>query len=1187
MSRNNSILNYFSPAQKRPPENGQSPGRGNKVSGSTGKSEITPEVTPAKRQRVLESRDSCTDDFEATTPVASQIKKENRTSVKKEPLYSTPVTRGSVAKSDSTPVFLSLDTDDEEEDSIGSDFSPETTKTFSQTPVQNSLKLSKFKSTPEPVKNGNQDDKTATPKTSRSFTPRSSSKSVSSSRQTPNANKSLKDKLGHLKNENKVDNETTDDSEWPPTDPFYSFLWPDKIKDREGRKRDDPNYDASTLYIPPSFLAKQSEAQRQWWELKSKHFDTVLAFKVGKFYELFRMDSLIGVEELNLLPMGGSKLHCGFPEKSFAKYAESLREKGFRVARVEQTESTGARDERLKSSNGNKAKVVRREICQITTPGTARGINMDSGDGSGRYLLSLCQKTVNETGDGVLVFGVSFIDTSIGRFYVGQFHDDRHCSRLRTLIALYPPIEVLVEKNNLSSEAQLVVKNCLSSFVDIRYLFPGRQYPCSQKTLQAIRERMYFTCEENGDDYPPALLAMLDPNDNLKQTALPDYDLGIKAFGAVLFYLKDCLIDEELVTLKMFEEYVPPEKEVVSKDHTLPASVVLDACTLNNLDVFNSDFGVKKSLFGLVNHTKTKFGERMLRFWICSPLTDVDKINARLDATEDLEEVMSKEPNIFAFLRKLPDLEQLLNRIHTQGLKRKNDHPDSRAQMFEDYDRKKIINLLRVMDGLHEVVKFIKDIEKFVPGFKSCLLKNILTPISSGGSFPDIEKMLTKFALGFDVQEARKSFKIIPRDDGSWKEFSDVCQEIREFEGKFKAILRRESGFFGGPIKFGHSGKKRYLLEIPVDVFNRCSEVNKPKYKDIYRFEGSTKSIRRYSTVELEKLLEQLKKLEEMKQSLLSDHKRRLFELFSKDLHQWMQGIKVIAVLDCLLSLTMTKASFQAVTQVTRPVFLPDQLDDPIIEIKEGKHPLLTMITSTNFVSNDVTLTGDKLIILTGPNMGGKSTLMRQTGLIVLLSQMGCHVPASSVKLTPVDRIFTRIGASDRIIQGESTFYVEMSETASILRHASRHSLVLLDELGRGTSTFDGTAIAFAVIKGLASETKARTFFSTHYHSLVESFEGNPNVTAAHMDCSVQGNDIVFLYRLKDGDCPKSQGFYSARMAGIPEDIITEGQEVSKKMEDKALLNKYLSRVFGKNASSSLIQDKRQLIKMMQQLVVA
>ncbi|XP_056424047.1 DNA mismatch repair protein Msh6 isoform X3 [Hyla sarda] len=266
---------------------------------------------------------------------------------------------------------------------------------------------------------------------------------------------------------------------------------------------------------------------------------------------------------------------------------------------------------------------------------------------------------------------------------------------------------------------------------------------------------------------------------------------------------------------------------------------------------------------------------------------------------------------------------------------------------------------------------------------------------------------------------------------------------------------------------------------------------------------------------------------------------------------------------------------------VCRPdILLPDDIA-PFLELRGSTHPCITKtFFGDDFIPNDIVIgckddddeenSNAHCVLVTGPNMGGKSTLLRQAGLMVVMAQLGCYVPAEVCKLTPVDRVFTRLGASDRIMAGESTFFVELSETSSILQHATEHSLVLLDELGRGTATFDGTAIASAVVKELSERIKCRTLFSTHYHSLVEDYSHTTAVRLGHMACMVENEcedpsqeTITFLYKFIKGACPKSYGFNAARLANIPEDIIQTGHKKAREFERTLLSVKIFRELYG------------------------
>lgn len=293
---------------------------------------------------------------------------------------------------------------------------------------------------------------------------------------------------------------------------------------------------------------------------------------------------------------------------------------------------------------------------------------------------------------------------------------------------------------------------------------------------------------------------------------------------------------------------------------------------------------------------------------------------------------------------------------------------------------------------------------------------------------------------------------------------------------------------------------------------------------------------------------------EERRNNILKDLQRGLFEKFSGSYDFWKPCVDLVAVLDCLTSLAIYG---QNQKQMCFPEILSfDDSAAPVIEMKDGYHPC--MILTEDFIPNGISLGGcdhaPALALLTGPNMGGKSTLMRQVGLLIVLAQIGSPIPASRARLSLVDRIFTRLGAQDDILAGQSTFLVELSETSAILKHATENSLVLLDELGRGTATYDGTAIAAAVVHFLAN-LKCCALFSTHYHNLVDSFYKDSRISLGHMACMVENdgdNDdptqetVTFLYKYTDGTCPKSYGFNAAKLAGMPIGIIKRAHQVKK-----------------------------------------
>uniref|UniRef100_A0A2K6S4I6 DNA mismatch repair protein n=1 Tax=Saimiri boliviensis boliviensis TaxID=39432 RepID=A0A2K6S4I6_SAIBB len=967
-----------------------------------------------------------------------------------------------------------------------------------------------------------------------------------------------------------------DDSSRPPVWYHETLEWlkEEKRRDEHRRRPDHPDFDGSTLYVPEDFLNSCTPGMRKWWQIKSQNFDLVICYKVGKFYELYHMDALIGVSELGLVFMKGNWAHSGFPEIAFGRYSDSLVQKGYKVARVEQTETPEMMEARCrKMAHISKYdRVVRREICRIITKGTQTYsvLEGDPSENYSKYLLSLKEKEEDSSGH-IRAYGVCFVDTSLGKFFIGQFSDDRHCSRFRTLVAHYPPVQVLFEKGNLSKETKTILKSSLSSSLQ-EGLIPGSQFWDASKTLRTLLEEGYFR-EKLSDDIgvmlPQVLKGMTSESDSIGLTPGERSELALSALGGCVFYLKKCLIDQELLSMANFEEYIPLDSDTVSTTRSGAVftkayqRMVLDAVTLNNLEIFlnGTNGSAEGTLLERVDTCHTPFGKRLLKQWLCAPLCSPYAINDRLDAIEDLMAVPDKISEVVELLKKLPDLERLLSKIHNVGspLKSQN-HPDSRAIMYEEttYSKKKIIDFLSALEGFKVMCKIIGIMEEVVDGFKSKILKQVISLQTKNpeGRFPDLTVELNRWDTAFDHEKARKTGLITPKA-GFDSDYDQALADIRENEQSLLEYLEKQRNRIGcRTIVYWGIGRNRYQLEIPENFTTR----NLPEE---YELKSTKKGCKRYWTKTIEKKLANLINAEERRDVSLKDCMRRLFYNFDKNYKDWQSAVECIAVLDVLLCLADYSRGGDG--PMCRPVILLPEDTAPFLELKGSRHPCITKtFFGDDFIPNDILIGCEEeeengkayCVLVTGPNMGGKSTLMRQAGLLVVMAQMGCYVPAEVCRLTPIDRVFTRLGASDRIMSGESTFFVELSETASILSHATAHSLVLVDELGRGTATFDGTAIANAVVKELAETIKCRTLFSTHYHSLVEDYSQNVAVRLGHMACMVENEcedpsqeTITFLYKFIKGACPKSYGFNAARLANLPEEVIQKGHRKAREFE--------------------------------------
>uniref|UniRef100_A0AC34FXG7 DNA mismatch repair proteins mutS family domain-containing protein n=1 Tax=Panagrolaimus sp. ES5 TaxID=591445 RepID=A0AC34FXG7_9BILA len=413
-----------------------------------------------------------------------------------------------------------------------------------------------------------------------------------------------------------------------------------------------------------------------------------------------------------------------------------------------------------------------------------------------------------------------------------------------------------------------------------------------------------------------------------------------------------------------------------------------------------------------------------------------------------------------------------------------------------------------------------------------------------GEEFTDIREDLQHFEKAFDREKAADDGLIVPRR-GIDKDYDASLKKVAACEAACKEYLHKVQKEQKIPqITLHGTGKTRYLLEVPENMSKKLGVE--------FEYKSKRKGFGRYGTKALERLVAELNEAEKERDIISADATRKVFADFSTRKNKWNKVVAQIAILDCLASLAAYANTCKDLGfPMTRPQF-DFGSDTPHIEIHKGYHPLLITgnaklaKTASKFIPNDTVFGKIKddfqeplVILLTGPNMSGKTTLMRQVAVLMVLGQMGGLVPAKFMKLTPADRIFSRIGAHDSSFAGQSTFYVELNETNSIIKNATKDSFVVIDELGRGTSTNDGTAIAGAVLRELADNLQCRTFFSTHYFALCDLVQDNQNVRLAHMNFIIENEndedpteeDIIVLYNLVNGACKKSYGFFAAKLA--------------------------------------------------------
>ncbi|XP_045796894.1 DNA mismatch repair protein MSH6 [Trifolium pratense] len=920
----------------------------------------------------------------------------------------------------------------------------------------------------------------------------------------------------------------------------FRFLGKDR-RDAKRRRPGDENYDSRTLYLPPDFVRGLSDGQRQWWDFKSKHMDKVLFFKMGKFYELFEMDAHVGAKELDLQYMKGEQPHCGFPEKNFSMNVEKLARKGYRVLVVEQTETPDQLELRRKE-NGSKDKVVRREICAVVSKGTITDGEFMSTNPEAAYLMALTEHHENHPNEmSERIYGVCVVDVSTSRVILGQFNDDSECSALCSILSEVRPVEIVKPAKLLSAETERVLlKHTRNPLVN--ELIPTVEFWDADKTLDQLK-RIYghnndVSVQDGELDCLPDVLLELVKTGHDSRSAL-------SALGGALYYLKQAFLDEQLLRFAQFE-LLPCSvfSGLASKPY-----MVLDAVALENLEIFENSRNGESSgtLYAQLNQCVTAFGKRLLKSWLARPLCHVESIKERQEAVACLKG--ENLPHALEFrntLSKLPDMERLLARVFSS--RDASGRNANKVVLYEDSSKKQLQEFISALRGLELMAQACLSLGVILNNVKSTQLSQLLTP---GKGLPDVSSDLNHFKDAFDWVEANNSGRIVPHE-GVDIEYDSACKAVKEIESSLLKHLKEQKKLLGcTSISYVHIGKDTYLLEVPENL----SE-NIPRD---YERRSSKKGVCRYWTPDIKIFLKELSHAESEKETLLKSTLQRMIVRFCEHHTQWKQLVSATSELDVLINLAIVSDYYEGPT--CRPSFAGTLCTNeaPYIYAKSLGHPVLRSdsLGKAAFVPNDITIGGPdqaSFILLTGPNMGGKSTLLRQVCLAVILAQVGADVPAESFELSPVDRIFVRMGARDNIMAGQSTFLTELSETATMLSSATRNSLVALDELGRGTSTSDGQAIAESVLEHLVHKVQCRGLFSTHYHRLAIDYLKDPKVCLSHMACQVGSgseglDEVTFLYRLTAGACPKSYGVNVARLAGLPTSVLQKAAAKSREFE--------------------------------------
>jgi DNA mismatch repair protein MutS len=533
----------------------------------------------------------------------------------------------------------------------------------------------------------------------------------------------------------------------------------------------------------------------------------------------------------------------------------------------------------------------------------------------------------------------------------------------------------------------------------------------------------------------------------------------------------------------------------------------LDAATRRNLELDASLAGRPEStLLGVLDRTATAMGGRELRRWIQRPLRPRAPREHRLQAIEAFLDTGLHQA-IHALLRQVGDVERILARVALRSARPRD------------------------LAGLRDALGLLPELQRVLAGIDSPLLEQLAR---EAGAHPDVHALLTTAVVAAPPALLREGGVIAPGHDADLDELRRISEHSDEALLELEARERERTGFAN--LRFGYNRVQGYYIEV-----SRSQADQVPA--DWVRRQ-TVKNAERYITAELKSFEDKV--LGARDRALARE--RELYEALLDKLIESLPRLQATAAAVAALDVLATLAERALALRLVRPRLV----DESRIEIRGGRHPVVEQNLDGPFVPNDLSLhVGRRMLIVTGPNMGGKSTYMRQAALIVLLAGIGCYVPADSAEIGPVDRIFTRIGAADDLAGGRSTFMVEMTEAANILNNATRDSLVLMDEIGRGTSTYDGLSLAWACARHIGREVGAFTLFATHYFELTALADELPACANVHLDATEHGDSLVFLHAVKEGPANQSYGLQVARLAGVPKMVIQDARRYLGELEQR------------------------------------
>ncbi|XP_053181496.1 DNA mismatch repair protein Msh3 [Scomber japonicus] len=902
-----------------------------------------------------------------------------------------------------------------------------------------------------------------------------------------------------------------------------------------------PSRNSKTVYTP---------LEQQVIQLKQQHKDALLAVECGYKYRFFGEDAEIAARELNIIcHLDHNFMTCSIPTHRLFVHVRRLVSHGHKVGVIKQTETSA-----IKASGATKNALFGRQLSALYTKSTLVGEDVnpvcklgDVEEGDCGDVMSdppesflLC---ISETWDKLkkqLTVGLVAVQPSTGDVLFDCFPDSQSRSELEGRVLKINPVEILVPYDLSEQTLRLLQSITNASAREDDSVRIEKRDNTQFEFASAMNTVTEFYCrtKDKGSRSLSSVASLESP--------------VICCLGPLIQYLQEFNLERVLRSESSFR-HLNCDSE----------AMILSAATLRNLEILNNqtDGGVKGSLLWVLDHTRTPFGRRRMRKWVSQPLKDPQSISERQDVVQEILESDSLTLNsLRSLLSHLPDLERGICSIY---------HKKSSTQEFY------LISSSLSRLGL-ELQALLPAIQAQI---RSTLLQGLLldTPGLLAPAHSFLNVLNEKAAKSGNKTELFSDLSGFPVLRERREQIQNVLNEIQDHRRDIRLVLKAPS------FDYTTVSGQEFLIEVR----NSQSSTVPPGWTKI----SSTKVVGRYHSPFL---VEHYKKLQQLREQLLLDCQREwtnFLDQFGEHYHTMKRAISHLATMDCLFSL----AEVAKQGDYCRPKVCESQRQ---IMIKDGRHPAIDVLMGEHnqYVPNHTELQGDgrRTMIITGPNMGGKSSYIRQVALICVMAQMGSYVPALEARLGILDGVYTRMGASDNIYKGRSTFMEELTEASAIIFRATERSLVILDELGRGTSTHDGIAIAYATLEYFIRDVKSLTLFVTHYPSLCELEQvypehvsnyhmafllNEPDITTDTEDGQVQPEFITFLYQLTEGAAGRSYGLNVARLADIPDPILHTAALKSRELE-----NMVNSRRKNKKILSDIwsISDRSSLMKWLQ-----